>query len=202
MRIRVGQREVIAAVIAELLIRAASWFANQVLGLTSLLEGKWGMSQSATDWAISTVGAIAVFTALVVYDNVRWHRQHAGDSIPADHSTGPRPIDGGIELGRPRYLGVDWPLSYDSDLLQIAQMLNTPPNPEQINIAVSPRCPRCGTGLVESRNWCGRFVWTCVRGDFKKRSRQSFAEAHRNVTLLIRREYEERKERHGGMRRP
>lgn len=202
MRIRVDQREVIAAVIAELLIRAASWFANQVLGLTSLLEGKWGMSQSATDWAISTAGAIAVFIALVVHDSVRWHHQHAGDSIRADHSTRPRPIDGRTELGRPRYLGVDWPVTYDSDLLQIGRILSTPPLPGQVDIAVSPRCPRCGTELVESRNWCGRFVWTCVRGDFKKRSRQSFAEAHRNVTLLIKREYEERRERHGGMRRP
>lgn len=53
-----------------------------------------------------------------------------------------------------------------------------------------PLCPHCGTELEQTKNLLYGYTWSCIRGDFKKRSKLSYFVVAKKVTKLAFNDYE------------
>ena len=60
----------------------------------------------------------------------------------------------------------------------------------QLDIAIPPKCPKCGTELEEEPRFFGGYKWECIRCGFKKRNKDNFDREERRALKLAKSDWE------------
>ncbi len=71
------------------------------------------------------------------------------------------------KIGEIEHAGVVW-------VVEAPHFRNKHEIPDQLDVALPPRCPTCRTELEENKRWSGSHVWTCIRCGFKKNNKDSY----------------------------
>jgi hypothetical protein len=59
----------------------------------------------------------------------------------------------------------------------------------ELNIAIPPKCPKCGTELEEKPRFLGGYKWKCIRCGFKKRNKDKFDREERRALRVCFKSY-------------
>ncbi len=100
------------------------------------------------------------------------------------------PIFGWVTIGKLEYSGLVWRIRIPTsapweDFDKNSIVLNS------IEIEKPPRCPKCETEIEESHSFWGKYIWTCVRCNFKKTNKRNYNREGERAEKVARRLWEE-----------
>lgn len=99
------------------------------------------------------------------------------------------PIFGWVIIGKEKYADVLWNVRLPSSAVE-GHIDSSDSSPENIDIALPPRCPKCETEIEESPKFLGGFLWRCVACDFQTGNKDSYTIESNRVRKIAKRKFE------------
>ena len=139
----------------------------------------WFASIPVEAWIVVLVALLLWFLAIAV----RRRRQQIRARQPRI-ALRLEPQFGWRVIGETSYAGVTWTIRVP------VRPGSNECAPDDLDVALPPRCPECGTELEQSERFWGGVVWLCAACGFKKLNRADYAREAERVRKIERRKYE------------
>ncbi|MBC7349958.1 MAG: hypothetical protein H5U05_08295 [Candidatus Aminicenantes bacterium] len=92
-------------------------------------------------------------------------------------------------IGNISYAGVKWVIIVPAQPLKTLSVHHNI-SPEDLEIKIPPRCPKCETELEQYKSFIGGFIWKCIACGFKIRSHNDFFKEAERAKKIAKRQLE------------
>ncbi len=154
---------------------------------SSIKTGNWlNYFKQIPDWGYNLFGIIIIawFVLQVIYKRYKNLNNHF--SLPIKTSS----TWGDIPIAEFSYYGVIWVVLAPAPHPWLDSLLIKDINPDNVEVDLPPRCPKCKTKLDQKKTFLGFWSWYCVSCDFKTFKKDSFYIAENGATMIAQRQVE------------